>query len=134
MVSTRDPAQYPKPVPLNKKHQAAFRFFLNRLDQFTNQHSWRVHVVFHPGDSEIYANLARQAPGFVDLDPRRADGLKMCKEFSFHCEDISRYIYERSLAAGLNPYFNNDPHFSTFGTGIVAEHFVSLTKRAAGEK
>ena len=69
-------------------------------------------------------------PIFVDLDPRRADGFKMCKGFSFQCEDISRYIYERSFAAGKNPYLDYDNHFSPFGTRIVAEHFVAVTKRA----
>ena len=133
VVSTRDPAQYDKPAPLNKRRTAAFRFFLKRLDEFVKDRSWRVHVLFHPDDSEVYANLSRQSAVFVDLDPRRADGLKLCKEFSFYCEDISRYIYERSYAAGLNPFFAHDRHFSTFGTRIVAEHFVSLTKRTADD-
>jgi hypothetical protein len=53
----------------------------------------------------------------------------MCKEFSFQCEDMSRFIYERSFAAGKNPYFDDDRHFSPFGVRIVAEHFVALTKR-----
>ena len=88
---------------------------------------------FYPGPSyrlEIYANFARRSPVFVDLDPRRGEALKICKEFSFHFEDISRYIYERSVTPGKNPYFEHDRHFSPLGTRIVAEHFVALTKRA----
>ena len=131
VVSARDPAQYDKPAPLNRKHQAAFRFFLNRLDQLSKARRWRVHILFHPDDAEIYVNLAKGYPNFVDMDPRRAEGLRLCKEFWFHCEDISRYIYELSLAAGRNPYFDDDRHFSVFGTRIVAEHFVSLTRRTA---
>jgi hypothetical protein len=58
----------------------------------------------------------------------------MCKESSFHCEEISRYIYEWSLAAGKTPYLEHDRHFSAFGTRIVAEHFVALTRRAFSTK
>jgi hypothetical protein len=54
----------------------------------------------------------------------------MCKEFPFQCENISRYIYERSFAVGKNPYLDHDRHFSSFGTRIVAEHFVALTQHA----
>jgi hypothetical protein len=52
----------------------------------------------------------------------------MCKGFSFRCEDISRYIYQRSSAAGESPYFKNDTHFSSFGIRLVAEHFASTAK------
>ena len=130
MLYSRDPANYAKPNSLSMQQRAALSFFLNRLNAFVKGRLWRVFILFHPEDSEIYANFARLAPAFVDLDPRRAEGLKICKESAFQCEDISRYIYERSFAAGKNPYFDDDPHFSPFGTRIVAEHFVALTKRA----
>jgi hypothetical protein len=129
-LDSRDPAPYVTPKPLNRRHRLALTIFLDRLNEFVKGRSWRVFILIHPADSEIDANLARRSPVFVDLDPRRGEGLKICKEFSFQCEDISRYIYERSFAAEKNPYFDHDRHFSPFGTRIVAEHFVALTKRA----
>jgi hypothetical protein len=125
----RDWPPYVTPKPLNRRHRLTLSVFLGRLNEFVKGRPWRVSVLIHPDYSEIYANFAR-SPVFVDLDPRRAEGLKMCKEFPFHCEDISRYIYERSFAAGKNPYLEHDRHFSTFGTRIVAEHFVALTQGA----
>ena len=129
MLYNRDPATYVEPKPLTKRQRAAFGFFLERLNEFVKGRPWRVFVLIHPDDSEIYANFARLSPVFVDLDPRRADGLKMCTELSFQCEDMSRIIYERSFAAGKNPYLDYDRHFSPFGNRIVAEHFAALTKR-----
>lgn len=129
ILYSHDPAKYVEPKPLTKRQRAAFSFFLDRLNEFVKGRSWHVFVLIHPDDSEIYANFARLSPVLVDLDPRRAEALKICKEFSFQCEDISRYIYERSFAVGKNPYLDDDPHFSPFGTHIVAEHFVALTKR-----
>ena len=130
IVYGRNPAQYSTPKPLDQRQRAALGFFLDRLNEFVEGRSWRVVIMIHPDDSEIYANFARLSPVFVDLDPRRAEGLKICKDHVFQCEDISRYIYERSFAAGKNPYIEHDRHFSAFGTRIVAEHFVALTKRA----
>jgi hypothetical protein len=129
-IDGRDWPPYVTPKPLNRRHRLALSVFLGRLNEFVKGRPWRVSVLIHPDYSEIYANFARRSPVFVDLDPRRAEGLKMCKEFSFQCEDISRYIYERSFAAGKNPYLEHDRHFSTFGTRIVAEHFAALTKGA----
>jgi hypothetical protein len=129
-LDSRDPPPYVTPKPLNRRHRFALSFFLGRLNEFVKGRSWRVFILVHPTDSEIYANFARRSPVFVDLDPRRGEALKICKEFSFHCEDISRYIYERSVTPGKNPYLEHDRHFSPLGTRIVAEHFVALTKRA----
>jgi hypothetical protein len=133
VLYNRDPAKYVEPKPLTKRQRAAFSFFLDRLNEFVKGRPWRVFVLIHPDDSEIYANFARLTPVFVDLDPRRADGVKMCNEFSFQCEDISRIIYARSFAAGKNPYLAYDRHFSPFGNRIVAEHFAALTKRARSD-
>jgi hypothetical protein len=129
VLYSRDPAAYEKPKPLTSRQRSALSFFLNGLNELVKDRPWHVIVLIHPDDSEIYANFARPSPVFVDLDPRRAESLKMCKEFSFQCEDMSRFIYERSFAAGKNPYFDDDRHFSPFGVRIVAEHFVALTKR-----
>jgi hypothetical protein len=129
-LDSRDWPPYVTPKPLNRRHRLALSVFLSRLNEFVKGRPWRVSVLIHPDDSEIYANFARLSPVFVDMDPRRAEGLKMCQEFPFQCEDISRYIYERSFAVKKNPYLEHDRHFSPFGTRIVAEHFVALTKRA----
>jgi len=86
--------------------------------------------VIHPDGPEIFANFARRTPVFLDLDPRRADGLRACKEFSFVCVDASRYLYERSIAASKNPYFINNRHFSAFGTRLLSEHFAALVTTA----
>ena len=129
LLYPRDPAEYVPPRPLNKRQRAALDFFFKRLADMSQGRSWRVVIVIHPDDSEIYANFARRSPTFVDLDLRRADGLKMCQEYSFVCEDLSQYLYERSFAEGKNPYFVDDRHFSVFGTRVVAEHFSALTKR-----
>ncbi len=124
-----DPADYTVPQSLNRQERAALKFFFDDLAAFSRGRSWKISILIHPDESEIYANLARQATTFIDLDPRRADGLKMCQEYSFACADISRYIYERTVAAGQNPYFSDNRHFSAFGIRIVAEHYVALTKR-----
>ncbi|HSF56919.1 MAG TPA: hypothetical protein VLD83_02510, partial [Candidatus Binatia bacterium] len=129
-LDSRDASPYVTPKPLNRRHRFAFNFFLGRLNEFVRDRSWRVFILIHPDHLEIHANFAQRSSVFVDLDPRRGKALSMCEEFSFHCEDISRYIYERSAAAGKNPYFEHDRHFSAFGTRIVADHFVALTQRA----
>jgi hypothetical protein len=129
-LDSRDALPYVAPKPLNRRHRFALNFFLSRLKEFVEGRAWRVFILIHPDHSEIYANFARRSAVFVDLDPRRGEALKICKEFAFHCADISRYIYERSVTAGKNPYFEHDRHFSRFGTRILAEHFVALTKPA----
>jgi hypothetical protein len=129
VLYSHDPAIYVEPKLLTQRQRAAFSFFLTRLGEFVKARPWHVFVLIHPDDSEIYANFARLSPVFVDLDPRRAESLKICTEFSFRCEDISRIIYERSFASGKNPYLDYDRHFSPFGNRIVAEHFAALTKR-----
>jgi hypothetical protein len=40
---------------------------------------------------------------FGNTDPRRADALDICKEYTFSCVDISRFIYERSLTRAKIP-------------------------------
>jgi hypothetical protein len=131
IIYNRDPADYAPPEPLTQQQRTAFGFFLDGLEEIAKGRSWRVFLVIHPDDAEIYANFARRSPAFEDLDPRRAESLKICKDHSFRCEDISRYVYQRAFAAGKNPYFENDRHFSAFGTRIVAEHFAALTKPAS---
>jgi hypothetical protein len=84
-----------------------------------------------PPNPRSRANFAARTSRFNDLDPRRADALQICKEYAFTCVDISRFIYERSLTEGKNPYFINNRHFSIAGTRIVAENFVTLTKQVA---
>jgi hypothetical protein len=129
ILYARDPGKYIQPKPFNEGQRLALNLFFNTLDDYSRARSWRIVILIHPDDSEIYANFARRSAIFVGLDPRRAEGLRICKQFSFVCEDMSHYIYERSLAAGENPYFSHDRHFSPFGTQLVAEHFVALTKR-----
>jgi len=124
----QDPAEYRQPKGLNKRQRAALQFFFERLKEIASGRSWRVAIVIHPDEIEFYANLARRATAFVDLDPRRGDAITICKEYGFSCTDISRYLYERSLAEGKNPYFINNRHFSIAGTRIVAESFVAQSK------
>jgi hypothetical protein len=126
-----DPAQYEQPKPLNSRQHAALHFFLKGVRNLARGRAWRVMVIIHPDESEFYANLARRASAFVDLDPRRAEALKMCKEYRFFCADISHYIYKRALEEGKNPYFINNRHFSIAGTRMVAESFIAQTKEIA---
>ena len=124
----RDPAQYEQPEALNSRQGAALHLFFKGVRELARGRLWRVGIVIHPDDSEFYANLARHASAFVDLDPRRAEALKICKEYPFFCTDISHYIYQRALEDGKNPYFINNRHFSIAGTRIVAESFVAQAK------
>ena len=128
ILHERDPAGYVEPKPLTKRQKAAFKFFLERLKELAQGRSWNLFVLFLPRDEEIYASFARRSPALGDLDTRRAEGLRMCREFSFQCEDASRYIYQQSFAKGKNPYLEDDSHFSPFGNRIVAKHFVALAK------
>jgi hypothetical protein len=126
-----DPAQYEQPEALNSRQRAALHLFLDGVKDLARGRAWRVMVVIHPDDAEFYANLARRASVFVDLDPRRAEALKICKEYGFSCADISHHIYRRAVEEGKNPYFMNNRHFSIAGTRIVAESFVAQTKEVS---
>jgi hypothetical protein len=124
----RDPGDYRVPKPLDRRERAVLKFFFDNLSAISRGRSWKIMVLIHPDESEIYANLARQAATFVDLDPRRGDALKTCREYAFTCDDISGYIYERTVAEGKNPYFSDNRHFSAFGIRILSEHYFALTK------
>jgi hypothetical protein len=131
ILYARDPKNYSKPSKFNQRQRVVLKFFFDRLTEISRDRGWRVSIVIHPDDAEIYANFAGGASRFNDLDPRRADALEICKEHPFSCVDISRFIYERSLAEGKNPYFINNRHFSIAGTRIIAENFVTLTRQVA---
>lgn len=126
-----DPAKYVSPKHLNNRQRVALQLFFSEVGEFARNRPRHISILIHPDDAEIYANFARRSPVFADLDPRRADALRICEEYNFLCEDISRHIYERSWAEGKNPYFIDNRHFSAFGTRIVAEHFVAFAKRVA---
>jgi hypothetical protein len=85
-------------------------------------------MIFHPDNAEIYANLARGAKTLVDLDPRRAEALAICKETAFTCVDISKVLYENMIAEGRNPYFSDDRHFTSFGMQLVARDFAARVR------
>jgi hypothetical protein len=134
LSSPDNPAEYAPPRPLNGRQRAALDVFLKDLSELARSRSWRVSIVIHPDYPEIFANLARKSRSFTDLDPRRAGGMEACKEFSFICEDISGYLYDRAVAEGRSPYFVDNRHFSAFGTRLLAEHYVQLTGRPATRK
>jgi hypothetical protein len=125
-----DPVHYAGAPSFSKQQQAALRLFFDGVRNEATRRAWRVAMVIHPDEAEFYANLARGANQFEDLDRRRVDAMKICQQYSFSCGDISRYIYERAITAGRNPYFVDNRHFSEFGTRIVAEEFVSQLSRA----
>lgn len=129
VLYARDPKDYDRPRALDNDQRQALNFFLDGVSQSATGRNWRIAMVIHPDHSEIYANLARGARVLEDLDPRRADGLEMCKATKFSCEDISRFIYEKMISEGKNPFFTDDRHFSRVGTRVVAENFVVLAKR-----
>ncbi|MSP38528.1 MAG: hypothetical protein EXR70_08565 [Deltaproteobacteria bacterium] len=124
-----DPQNFDPRRPLDDKQRLALKLFFDGVADSAKDRNWRIAMVIHPDHAEIYANLARSARTLVDLDPRRGAALAMCKATSFGCEDISGWIYQRMIAEGQNPYFTDDRHFSRFGTQIVAENFIALTKR-----
>jgi hypothetical protein len=127
----RDPAQYEQPKPLNSRQRTALQFFFKDVGELARGRAWRVTIVIHPDESEFYANLARHTSAFVDLDPRRAEALKICQDYRFLCADISHYIYRRALEEGKNPYFIDNRHFSIAGTRMVAESFVAQAKESS---
>ena len=127
--SPHDPARYTPPPPLNKEERASLKFFLQGLQSAVRDRSWHVSIVIIPDNDEVIANLARQSPTFLDLDPRRMDALAICRTFPFGCEDLTSHFYRRVLAEAKNPYITDDRHFSASGTQIVAEHFLAITKR-----
>lgn len=124
-----DLARYTPPPPLNKRERASLKFFLQGLQSAVRDRSWHVSIVIVPDNDEVIANLARQSPTLLDLDPRRMDASAICRTFPFGCEDLASYFYQRIRAEGRNPYLTNDRHFSAFGTPVVAEHFLTITKR-----
>jgi hypothetical protein len=123
---SRDPQHYQERKSLNASERQALELFFDGIAAKATDRSWKVSIIVHPDDAEIYANLARRAPALEDLDPRRANALAICKTKAFDCQDISRLIYARILVEGRNAYFTDDRHFSPFGTAIVADHFASL--------
>jgi hypothetical protein len=122
----RDPKNYEKTRSLNVSESEALKLFLRGVAETARNRSWRIAMVIHPDNAEIYANMARQARVFMDLDPRRAQALEICTKSGFLCDDISKLIYEKTLQQGKNPFFSDDRHFSRFGISIVAEHFAKL--------
>ena len=127
--SSHDPARYTSPQPLNKGQRASLKFFLQGLQDAVRDRSWHVSIVILPDSDEVMTNLARQSVTFQNLDPRRADALEICRTFAFGCEDLTSYFYQRVLAEGRNPYSTDNLHFSAFGNQVVAEHFMTVTKR-----
>jgi hypothetical protein len=134
LLYAHDPAFYRAPHSLTKQQQAALRLFFDGVSNEARQRSWQIAMVIHPDDAEIYGNLARGSKVFEDLDRRRADASTTCQEYSFHCEDISRYIYERAITTGKNPYFTNNRHFSAFGMRILAEELMQQLNRRLVQK
>jgi hypothetical protein len=127
-----DPQNYDKPLPLDSKQTEALKFFFDGVKETAQGHNWRIAMLIHPDNSEIYANLASGAKALQDLDPRRADALSKCKAANFICVDISAFIYDKMISEGKNPFFTDDRHFSRFGTRIIAGNFIELAKRSAG--
>lgn len=125
-----DPARYTPPPPLNKEERASLKFFLQGLQSAVRDRSWHLSIVIIPDNDEFVANLARQSVTFQNLDPRRADALEICRTFPFGCENLTSYLYKRTLAEEKYPYLVNDRHFSAFGTRVVAEHFLAVTRRS----
>jgi hypothetical protein len=124
-----DPSHYEPAPPLNREQRATFKLFLQRLRLLVANRSWRVSIVFIPDNDEILTNLAHSPSTFQDLDPRRVEALKICKAHSFHCRDLTAYLYGHVVAEGQNPYLPEDRHFSLFGNRIVAEHYASIAKQ-----
>ncbi len=83
LIYPHDPAQYEPPKPLNGQKRAALQYFFDGVRKLARGRSWRVAMIIHPDESEFYANVARRAASFADLDPRRADALKICHEYGF---------------------------------------------------
>jgi hypothetical protein len=121
-----DPAQYPGGPALKLEEKATFQFFLKRLREIVANRSWRVSIVFIPDNEEMLANLARPSASFQDMDPRRVEALKTCLALWSDCHDLTRYLYDRTIAAGQSPYLLQDRHFSVFGNQVLAEHFVTM--------
>jgi hypothetical protein len=123
-----DPSRYQPTPPLGREQRATFKFFLQRLRLLVANRPWQVSIVFIPDNDEMLANLANSSAIFQDLDPRRVEALKICKAHSFHCRDLTAYLYGRVVAEGQNPYLPEDRHFSVFGNRVVAEHYLSIAK------
>lgn len=130
--SPHDPARYTPPPALDKGKRASLKFFLQELNNVARDRSWHLSIVIIPDNDEFMSNLARQSATFQNLDPRRTGALEICRTFPFGCEDLTSYLYERTLVEAKIPFFAGNRHFSAFGTRVVAEHFLSVTKRRLG--
>ena len=73
----------------------------------------------------MMANIAHRPTNYEDLDPRRVEGLMICKELWNDCQDLSPYLYKRAISEGKSPYIDGNRHFSLFGNRILAEHYRS---------
>lgn len=125
-----DPQFYKAPKTLAMDERYALQLFFDAVARHAAKRSWKISIVIHPDDAEIYANLARRNKNFAALDPRRADALALCQAMPFRCADISELIYQKTLAEGENAYFTDDRHFSRFGMGLIADHFTALNRAA----
>ena len=125
----RNPAVYVPPPRLSMQQNATLRFFFDGLREVVGNRPWRVSVVIIPDNPEMMVNFAKQAPTFQDLDQRRMDALKICRELWSSCEDLGPYLHKRTMEEGKNPYFIDNRHFSAFGTRLVAEHYVAVAKK-----
>jgi hypothetical protein len=128
----RDPTYYIPPPSLTRDERLSFSFFLESLKELTRARHWRVSLVILPDNEEFYANVAAQSEVFRDRDPRRANGLAMCRKYPLDCEDLTHYLYRRSRAEGRFPYLMDDRHFSAFGMRLVAEHYKRIAERQTG--
>jgi hypothetical protein len=129
-----DPSLYPTPRPLDRAQRATFQFFLQRLQEVVANRRWQVSIVFIPDNEEILANLAHRSRSFQDLDPRRVEALKICASLWSDCRDLTRYLFERVIAERQSPYLLKDRHLSLFGNRVVAEHYVSITRKTHQSK
>lgn len=124
-----DPRRYVPPKPLSKQQRASLKLFFRRLHEIIRDHSWSVSIVIIPDNSEVMANIARGSTIFHGLDQRRIDALEICRGLSSSCEELAPYFYKRMVEEGTWPYLVGDRHFSAFGTGVVAEHYLAISKR-----
>lgn len=69
---------YVKPASLDSKQRHALKLFFDGVGEIARGRDWRISMVIHPDHTEVYANLARGARVFEDLDPRRGEGFEMC--------------------------------------------------------
>ena len=113
-----DPQKFAKPPPLNDNQKKALKFFFDGVSETAKGRNWRIVMLIHPDNSEIYANLAGGASALRDLDPRRADGLAMCKQTSFICGDLSSFLYERAYREGNTRFSPTTAIFPSSALGL----------------